>query len=268
MSPITTEVPEERMQGHWLLASLGKTVLRPGGRELTSRLLAQAKPASGDRIVEFGPGVGKTASLLLAANPASYTGVDPSPEGRPALDAVLQGAANTHVVESDARETGLPDESADLVVGEAMLTMCAPETKRAIVAEAARILAPGGRYAIHELGLTDASPTPDEHERSDTSRDISQSIKVAARPLKMDQWRELLEQAGLSVTWTSTAPMHLLKPSRFIADEGIGGTLRFVGRLIQRPKARKRVMEMRRSFIEHQDEMTAVALVAVKPKTS
>jgi hypothetical protein len=37
-------LPEEgmdvcRMQGHWLLAKMGKTVLRPGGLELTGKML-------------------------------------------------------------------------------------------------------------------------------------------------------------------------------------------------------------------------------------
>ena len=31
----------EKMPGHWLLASLGKRVLRPGGLELTCRLLEE-----------------------------------------------------------------------------------------------------------------------------------------------------------------------------------------------------------------------------------
>lgn len=266
MASIDTHVPEERMQGHWLLASLGKKVLRPGGRELTERMLAAAAPRAEDRMVEFGPGVGMTASVLLAERPMSYVGVDPNPEGRQALQAVLDGHLNARTIDADARDTGLPDASADLVVGEAMLTMAAPETKRAIVAEAARILAPGGRYAIHELGLTEAAADPDDQERSDTSRDISQTVKVAARPLKMAQWRELLEQAGFEVTWSGTAPMHLLKVSRFVADEGVAGTIGFVVRLLRRPQARKRVFAMRKSFAARQHEINAVALVATKKK--
>ena len=43
------------------------------------------------------------------------------------------------------------------MIGEAMLSMQADTTKEAIVAEAVRLLRPGGRYAIHELALT---PTP------------------------------------------------------------------------------------------------------------
>lgn len=53
------QAPEaSRMQGHWLLATLGKKILRPGGIALTRKMLAAAAPTSQDRIVEFGPGVG------------------------------------------------------------------------------------------------------------------------------------------------------------------------------------------------------------------
>jgi hypothetical protein len=35
------DVPVEKMPGHWLLARMGKRVLRPGGLELTQQLLAE-----------------------------------------------------------------------------------------------------------------------------------------------------------------------------------------------------------------------------------
>ena len=43
----TTDLPyadrrDEDMPGHWILAKLGKRVLRPGGLELTEHLLADA----------------------------------------------------------------------------------------------------------------------------------------------------------------------------------------------------------------------------------
>lgn len=45
-----------RMQGHWLLAKLGKRILRPGGRALTAKLLEQAKPARKElsRVIKVG----------------------------------------------------------------------------------------------------------------------------------------------------------------------------------------------------------------------
>ncbi|MDD6462288.1 MAG: class I SAM-dependent methyltransferase, partial [Bifidobacteriaceae bacterium] len=141
---------EQHLQGHWLLAKMGKRVLRPGGIELTRAMLDAAQVAPSDDIMEFGPGVGKTATLLLAADPHSYTGIDPNPEGSAAMNRIVAERDHARMVKADAASTGLPDASADLVVGEAMLTMLPLDRKRAVAAEAARILRPGGRYAIHE----------------------------------------------------------------------------------------------------------------------
>lgn len=128
--------------------------------------------------MEFGPGVGLTAAELLAARPAFYVGIEPNTEGRAKLDAVLAGRP-ARVVTAEASATGLDAGSADLVVGEAMLTMSSPQQRRAIVAEAARVLAAGGRYAIHELALADAAPDPDRRTgRGEVSREISRTIKV------------------------------------------------------------------------------------------
>lgn len=66
----------EKWAGHWLLARMGKRVLRPGGRELTQRLLARLAITQSDDVVEFAPGLGVTARLTLACRPASYTAVE------------------------------------------------------------------------------------------------------------------------------------------------------------------------------------------------
>ena len=54
--------------------------------------------------------------MLLRANPRSYRGVDPNPEGRDAVKNILKKHPRADYVVSDARETGLEDASADLVV--------------------------------------------------------------------------------------------------------------------------------------------------------
>jgi hypothetical protein len=61
----------KKMPGHWLLARMGKRVLRPGGLELTHRLLAQLAIGSNDEVVEFAPGLGVTARLTLTRSPKS-----------------------------------------------------------------------------------------------------------------------------------------------------------------------------------------------------
>lgn len=249
--------------GHWLLASLGKKVLRPGGRELTRRLLTALNPTSADRIVEFGPGVGTTARLLLAAQPVSYTGIDPHPEGSSAMQAIIAGIPTARLVAADAQNTGLDANSADVVVGEAMLTMQGEKAKRAIIAEAFRVLAPGGRYAIHELGLR-----PDDVPASveeDIRKALSRAIHVNARPLTAAQWKGLLEEAGFTITYADDNPMAVLEPSRIFADEGVAGALRFFYNVARNHRARRRLIDMRRVFRSHQTNMCAYAFVATKP---
>ena len=252
-----------RMQGPWLLARLGKRVLRPGGIDLTRRMLAAAALAPGERVVELGPGVGRTAELLLARHPSSYYGVDPNPEGRKQVAAVLEHHPGAEYVVADAAATGLPAASADLVVGEAMLTIQSDEHKREIVAEAVRLLAPGGRYAIHELALRgDRSPAELEAAR----KELSRTIRVGARPLPLEAWKDLLTDAGLVVEWTGTAPMHLLEPGRFVQDEGLLGAARFWRNVRRTPGARDRVRAMRQAFQLQGELLSAVGMVARRPR--
>ena len=165
--------------------------------------------------------------------------------------------------QGDAARTGLDDACADAVIGEAMLTMQSPRGKAEIVVEAARILRPGGIYAIHELGLTPDDIDPEIG--SEISKALARSIHVNARPMTLAQWGELLTDHGLVVEWTSTAPMALLKLGRNIADEGLTGVLRMAKNLITQPDLRRRVMSMRRTFATYESSMCGVTLVARKP---
>ncbi|WP_240542117.1 methyltransferase domain-containing protein [Bifidobacterium sp. CP2] len=248
----------EHMQGHWVLAQLGKRVLRPGGERLTKRMLAHVTIA-GRRVVEFAPGLGRTTRLIMAAEPSAYTGVDR--DGR-VVDIIgpLAAAVNGACVQADAADTGLPSDSADAVIGEAMLTMQSERDKRAIIAEAHRLLKQGGLYAIHEMGLA-----PDDLEESvkDAIRkDLARAIKVNARPLTDAEWRSLLESEGFEVLWSGSEPMALLKMRRNLADEGVAGVLRIVRNVLTHRDLRARVLQMRRVFDTYGDMLTGVAFVA------
>ena len=251
-----------RMQGHWLLAKLGKRILRPGGRALTAKLLEQAKPTGDDDIVELGPGVGATAEVLLRANPRSYRGVDPNPEGRDAVKNILKKHPRADYVVADARDTGLDDASADLVVSEAMLTIQDDAGKNAIVAEAARLLRPGGRYAIHEMAWL---PDHTDEERETARKELSRVIKVGARPLTLEGWTELLATHGLEAEWHDRAPLHLLEPRRIVSDEGLWGALRFWNNARRLPGASDRLKAMRQGFQLQGKLMGGIVILARKP---
>ena len=167
---------------------------------------------------------------------------------------------------ADAAETGLPDESADVVIGEAMLSMQGEKAKRAIMSEAARILRPGGRYVIHELGMRPDSIA--EEPATEIRRALARAINVNARPLTVADWRRALEEVGLVVQETRTAPMALPKPGRVIADEGVLGALRIMRNVARDKDLRERVTTMARTFKKYDRHLCGVAIVARKPKES
>jgi SAM-dependent methyltransferase len=249
------------MPGHWLLARMGKRVLRPGGLELTRQLLADLAIGERDGVVEVAPGLGVTARLTLARRPNSYTAIERDHDAAAAVRRYLSGPNQCCIVGS-AEQTDLPDASASVVYGEAMLSMQPASTKARIVAEAARILAPGGRYGIHELCLV-----PDEVDpttRDAIQDELTDEIHVGVRPLTAREWRELIESAGLSVTLVRIAPMHLLEPGRILRDEGFGRAIRFVWNVARDQAARRRVLAMRKVFRKYGSHLAAISLVATK----
>lgn len=252
----------DKMPGHWLLARMGKRVLRPGGRETTDSVLAHLAISPADDVVELAPGLGATAELILACNPATYTGVERDPDAVRAVTGLLRPGRD-RCIEGTAQSTGLDNGSADVVVGEAFLTMQSNEHKAQMIAEAFRVLRPGGRYGLHELSLRPdgvADAIQDEVRSA-----LSRAIHVGARPLTAADWRALVEQAGFEVRNQSTVGMLLLEPKRVIADDGWRGAAGIVFNLIRTPAARRRVRSMRSTFRRHRDHLGAIGLVAVKP---
>lgn len=261
-SPIPGEALRyDRMPGHWLLARMGKRVLRPGGLELTMRMLDALGIRPRDDVVEFAPGLGVTARTALERAPRSYTGIERDERAARHVRRYLSGERRKCLV-GGAEETGLADASASVIYGEAMLTMQTAAQKDAIIAEAARVLRPGGRYGIHELSLT-PDDLPDA-VKSDIQRALSEAIHVGARPLTAIEWRAMLAAHGFVVETQINTPMHLLEPRRFVRDEGLPRTLRFLWNVARTPAARQRIRAMRATFRRYADHLTATAIVAVK----
>lgn len=251
------ELDPSRVAGHWLLARLGKRVLRPGGVETTGWILDSLAIGPTDNIVEVAPGMGATTRLLLEKRPASYTGVDRDPEAAAIVDGLLDGG-NRRIINATASETGLPDDSVDVVLGEACLTMQPDPVKHRIVAELARILRPGGRFALHEIAF--APEDIDDDRRRAIVESMTSSIKVSVNPLTVGAWSDLLADHGIAAFRPHLTPLHLLEPRRLLNDEGLGGTARFVYNVARNPPARKRVLAMRRSMSSNAANLQAIGL--------
>lgn len=247
-------------QGHWVLAKLGKKVLRPGGRKLTETMLQLLDINTQDRVVEFAPGLGFTAKKALQQEPKSYTGIELNEEASNSLRKSIHGSGRK-IVQANAANTPLENGAVSKVYGEAMLTMQSDKTKTAIIAEAHRILKKGGRYGIHEMGLAEQTENP---TRRQIYAEIAREINSPARPMCLSEWIKLLEEQGFKVIKTATSPMHLLEPKRILEDEGVGRTIKIILRLLTQTKLRKRVLSMRNVFKNYSTQLNAVCIVAEK----
>jgi SAM-dependent methyltransferase len=119
---------------------------RPGGLELTGRLLAAADLPAGSAVLDVGCGAGASVAHLADEHLLSATGVDASAatvaqagEARPDLDFVA----------GRAERLPFPAASFDAVLYECVLSTL-PDPGAAL-AEAARVLRPGGALLVSDL---------------------------------------------------------------------------------------------------------------------
>ncbi len=260
--PLGANLDVHKMPAHWLMARLGKRVLRPGGIETTRWLLERASVTPYDDVIELAPGLGRTAALILSRRPKSYVGVERDARAAQFAERALTGAGHgdARVLHADAASVPLADGAATLLVGEAMLSMQTATTKHAIIREAHRLLRAGGRYVIHELALTPDSIDPALFAR--IQADLSSVIHVGVRIGTVRDWKQWLEQAGFTIEQMTTAPMHLLEPARLIRDEGAAGTMRFIFNALRTPGAPRRLRAVRGVFRRYRAHLCAIGLIA------
>jgi ubiquinone/menaquinone biosynthesis C-methylase UbiE len=249
----------ENAQSYELLSKIGKKVLRPGGREMTVQMLEDLSINSNDSIVEFAPGSGFSAKLLLNKDFLHYYGVERDAERISELQASFLNQSMEFIC-GDAENTHLPSESVDKVFGEAMLSMHANQRKERIIKEASRVLKKEGLYAIQELELS-VENNDQEHE---IQKELAIVSRVNARPQTIEEWSNLLESAGFKIIDVKRRPLRILEPLRIIEDEGFVQTFRIMFNVLKSKKIRKRVLEMRRTFKKYDSYLNAVVIIAKK----
>lgn len=257
-----SKLDQTKAPGHWVLAGLGKRILRPGGRAMTEKLVAGLAVTSRDRVVEFAPGLGMTTRMVLQNDPAAYVAIERDPDAAVAVQEVL-GPLGHECLCATVQDSGLPEASATVVFGEAYLTMQHDARKREIVQEAYRLLEPAGRFGLHELAIL---PDLLDDVTQEAIRDeLRAAIRVGARPLTVADWKALLTGAGFEVVEQNLVPMNLLTPGRLVRDEGLLHAVRFVVKMLRNEHARARVLGMRKVFRNRRKHLAAIMLVATKP---
>ena len=158
------------------------------GQDLNARLLAGAAHPDDD-VIDFGCG---TADLArdLAPFVNSVTGLDSSPE---MLDAARRGGVprNLRLRRCDLTDTGLPDAAADLAL--CCLSLVYADDPAAVLAEAHRVLRPGGRLTVLDLLA---------HDRDDFRREMNQ----ARNGFDPKAFKRLLRSAGFTAPLLQELP--------------------------------------------------------------
>ena len=133
------------------MATIGKTVIHPGGRASTQALLARARITASSKVLDVGCGVATTAIEIARRFGAQVTAVDIAPL------MLERAAANVRTAKMTGRVTVRPgdicalpfaEDSFEVVIAEAV-TMFADRPRAA--GELARVCAPGGQVLATEF---------------------------------------------------------------------------------------------------------------------
>ena len=240
----------------WPLARrLAAGLAQPGGAVMARRALDGAGLAAGDRVVELAPGAGLTTELILARDPREWIGVDPDPLAAEHLRRSVKGGGRA-VLDVPLDATGLADGSASVVVADALLATLDDEGAAAVVAEAARLLRPGGRVAVHDLA-------PAQEPLSGEAADDLAAVGV--RPRAVRELRALAEAAGFVVVGSLVGRLALPAPRELMREAGPRTALKATGEMARDGALRGAATSARQALERRELALRSALLVAEVP---
>ena len=152
---------------------------------------AVADLGDGDVVLDLGSGAG--ADVLISARRVAPSGraigLDMTDEmlDLARANAAEAGVENVEFLKGYLEEVPLDDASVDVVISNCVINLAADKAK--VIAEAARVLRPGGRFAVSDVI---ASPDMDEETRAD----MEQWTGCIAGALTREEFERALTDAG------------------------------------------------------------------------
>ena len=148
------------------------------------------------------------------------------------------------------------NESFDIVINEAMLTMLPVEAKKKAIAEYFRVLKPNGLLLTHDVMLVG-------NDHQTILENMRKAINVTVTPLTKDGWKGIFQESGFRNVDTFSGEMTLLSPKGMIYDEGILGTLKII-RNAMKAENREQFKRMFKTFIDHEHKLHFIAVCSQK----
>ena len=177
------------------LYSSTETALVPEGAVLASlgcgNPTALAELREGEAVLDLGSGGG--IDVLLSARRVGPTG---KAYGLDMTDDMLAlarenqrkaGVSNVEFLKGEIEHIPLPDRSVDVIISNCVINLSAD--KRKVLAEAFRVLKPGGRFAVSDIVVRGEVP-------AEVRRNMELWISCVAGALEVEEFRGLLAAAG------------------------------------------------------------------------
>ncbi len=177
--------------------------------------LAELRP--GEVVLDLGSGGG--IDVLLSARRVGPTGkaygLDMTDEmlGLARDNAGKAGATNVEFLKGEIEHVPLPDESVDVIISNCVINL-SPDKDR-VLAEAFRVLRPGGRFAVSDVVVQGQVP-------AELRRSVELWIGCVAGALEESEYREKLARAGFgNIEIEPTRIYRVEDAAQMLADAGI-----------------------------------------------
>ncbi|BAG08342.1 MULTISPECIES: class I SAM-dependent methyltransferase [Peptoniphilaceae] len=208
--------------GHDFLKMLGRTRLRPGGGIMTDWLLDQVQIDKDMQVLEVACNRGDNLIRVYTKYKCKVIGID---NDQVVIDQALENIKllgldkEIEVMNIDALKLDFEDETFDLIINEAMLTMLPNEEKAKALKNYHRVLKKGGYLLTHDVAV--------ENESEDIRRQLSKFTNMNVYPLTVENWNKLFIENSFRPFSQRTGRMLLLDRDTIIKDEGPVGAANF-----------------------------------------
>ena len=179
---------------------------------------ALAELSAGETVLDLGSGGG--IDVLLSARRVGPTG---KAIGLDMTDEMLAlarenqqkaGVTNVEFVKGEIEQIPLPDNSVDVIISNCVINLSGDKDR--VIAEAFRVLKPGGRFAVSDVVVT-GHDVP-----ADVRRSMELWVGCVAGALEEDSYREKLTRAGFeAIDVEPTRVYKVADAKHFLAEAGI-----------------------------------------------
>lgn len=245
--------------GHLFLKDLGKTRLRPGGIKATSWLMEHSSITKDSEVLEVACNMGTTLIEIANKYNCNVTGIDLSAEAIVEANNNIQaaGLTNAQVIVANATKLPFDDNSFDVIINEAMLTMLPYTQKQAALSEYYRVLKPGGKLLTHDIAINNLND----------NKSLGQNAVVPANALEQNGWMHLIGDSKLQVIDYDSDPMSLMSPIGLIRDEGLFGAIKIVKNGLKKQN-RKQFIQMFKHFRRQRKNLNYIAICSEKKENN